>query len=358
MFRGVGIFLAGCLVASAFATGSEQVVLQNTAMRMEINLQGGAISSCVLEGETLNPFTWKSGAKSGDLSRKEGLFLCFERVGKSSKADRKRGVPFHGEATSVRWEVLGHTEDEAGHKRLKMSCKLPITQLALEREYCLFKDSSVCRVTDRVKNETAEARPYNMLHHPSMDMPFLDETVLVDCNASEGFVKNKAKPGTVEPRIVWPEIEFQGKKIDLRKMDDGQTLVANYRCAEGVELGWGCVSKPRSRLLVGTAWPTKDYSWMRVWRSWGDNRPNALGIEFGTTPLGLPFEQIEQIGDVMGLPTLHHLEPGGEVERSFYLFLAEIPKDYTGVGKVQLQDGVLEVLERDGAKRQLSLSCK
>ena len=86
---------------------SEKLILENQVVRMEVNRFGGAISSFMLKSNELNPYSWVSGRwEADDVSQKEGLFVCFDRIGSSSGQDKAAGMPFHGEATSVPWKVL------------------------------------------------------------------------------------------------------------------------------------------------------------------------------------------------------------------------------------------------------------
>ena len=130
-------------------------------------------------------------------------------------------------------------------------------------------------------------------------------------------------------------------------MKPSEGFVSNYLCEESVAQGWGCVSNPDKELLVGCLWNTAEYPWIRVWREWKEDQPQALGIEFSTTPLGIPLEEIREVGNLLGHPTIESLEPGAETVKSFYLFLSRIPKDYTGVKLVEIVEGVLRLTERD-----------
>jgi hypothetical protein len=355
---GLLMLVAGWAVAEPQGD-TDVVTLDNGTMRMVVNVHGGAVSSCTLKGNDLNPFSWKAKRWPGNPSIKEGLFVCFDRLGKPSKTDLDRGIPFHGEATGVRWDVLEQEASAAGNLVVRMRCRLPVAKMVLEREYCLFKDSSVCRVTDRIRNENDFRKPYNMLQHPSLAAPFLDRSVLVDCNAERGYIDTKDIRKLPAPTVSWPEVEFESKPINLRLVKDRSKFVANYVCDEETVHGWGCVSNPGKGLLVGCLWPTADYPWIRVWRECRDEAPKALGVEFSTTPLGVPLEEIEQVGELLGHQTIEYLDPGAETVKTFYLFLSEIPPDFSGVGEIAVDADSLNIKERNPAnKRQWALPCR
>jgi hypothetical protein len=342
------VFLLGVLLAQVAAAelsaDLSTVVLDNGTARLTVNRFGGAISSYVLTDQNLNPFSWKAGYQG--TSRKMGFFTCFDRLGKPSQRELERGVPFHGEATSVEWEVLERASNGEG-LLLKMQCRLPIAKMLLVREYCLLKDSAVCRIKDRIKNENPTVKFFNILQHPSLAAPFLDQSVLVDCNGEQGFINSKVLSEIPGELITWPTVNYRGAVINQRLMKPGEGFVSNYLCEESAPCGWGCVSNPKQQLLVGCLWNTDEYPWIRVWREWNGDQPQALGIEFSTTPLGIPLEDIRAIGDLLGHPTIESLEPGAETIKTFYLFLAKISTDYAGVKQVEIVDDALRLTEQE-----------
>lgn len=344
------LIAAVCTVKSA----EDQVALDNGLVSLTVNTHGGAISGFVLNEQGLNPYSWKSADQAWTTSRKEGLFTCFDRVGHPSGKMKDAGVPFHGEATSVMWEVLEQSVNSDGCHILKMRCRLPVANMTLIRTFELYPGSSVCKVSDRIRNDNPFAKAYNVLLHPSIGAPFLDQSVLVDCNASKGFLKGTPLDDLEGQKIQWPLISLENKSVDLSCMTNGVGAVANFVTDD--DLGWGCVSNPQQELMAGCLWETADYPWFRVWREWKDGAPTALGIEFGTTPLGKPLEEIEVVGDLWSRPTLEYLEPGAAVTKSFYMFLTKIPRDYSGVGQVVLTETGIRIEEKQShQERELTL---
>ncbi len=352
------MLLVGGMVCATVLSETETVVLDNGMLSMTINVYGGSVSKCVLNGSDLNPFSWKSSPNPGDRSLKEGMFVCFDRLGRPTEEEQKLGMPAHGEATAVNWKILKQNTAEDGSQVLQMSCHLPLAGMTLVREYCLFKDASVCRITDRVRNDNTFPKPYNIVQHPSLGAPFLDHSVIVDCNAVTGFVNTKNISKLPGPTVSWPEILYQTTPINLRAMKDGKGMVVNYICDDASVYGWGCVSNPDSGLLVGYIWPTADYPWIRIWRHWDGDAPDALGLEFGTTPLAVSLEEIQQVGPLLGHDTIETLDPGAEKVKTFYLFLSKVPSNFSGVANVSFGGGALNIEERAAAKgRRWMLPC-
>ncbi|MEX0321359.1 MAG: hypothetical protein AB3N63_04330 [Puniceicoccaceae bacterium] len=342
----VSVFLF-FLITCVLATASEVLQLSNAKLDIRINKKGGAISSCILTGNDLNPFSWQSG-NPVDGSNNEGLFVCFDRLGRPSEAEMARGVPFHGEATSVEWEVLTRFTDADGNHHLKMRCILPVARMQLIREYCLYKDSTVCRIVDRIKNLNTFDKDYNIVQHPSLAPPFLDKSVMVDSNGGKGFLNMKNLDDAPGTENHWPEVVYENEVINLRSISDGNSFVANYLCPNTYSHGWGSVSNPGKGLMVGFLWPREDYPWIRIWRAFKNDSPSALGVEFGTTPLGAPLKEIRKKGDLLGESTIETLRPGEISEKTFYLFLSPIHGDFEGVEEVRLNSSGLSMQEIGG----------
>ena len=316
---------------------AETAALSNRVATLEVNLQGGGIVRFERHDIPLNPFSWRSRWNPGC----EGFFLCFDRLGKPSEEDGKRGIPLHGEAHAQRWEVVSQSRSV-----LRVRCELPVAKMSVEREYRLFPGSSVCKITDTFRNNNDFAKPYNILLHPSLGPPFLVPGILVDCNAATGFPRLKGATNYPGETVKWPL--FKGE--DLRHLERGEGGVVNFCVEPYAEYGWATITNPKKKLLVGYLWEPKDYPWIRLWREWDAQKPRALAVEFGTTPLGIPLEEVAKVGDILGQPTLRTLPPGGEVTHSFYLFLADIPADYKGTKKASCEPGMLILKERDSRR--------
>lgn len=353
-----GSVLTGNIQAGV-QTSPEKIVLENRVARMEINRFGGAISSFVLLENEQNPYSWVSGRwKARDVSRKEGLFVCFDRLGVSTAEEHAAGMPFHGEATSVPWKLLKHAESN-GTCLVMLECRLPIAKMSLERTVELFDHSSVCRITDRVTNHNHFRKPFNMMQHPSIGPSFLNESVRADCNASDGFLNTRNMedmPGRIYP---WPEMSVGGHELDMRRGLPGVRAVGSYLCEAGCSDGWGTVSNPKQGVLAGNLWSAADYPWIRIWREWNDTAPMALGVEFSTTCFGKPFVAIEAKGPVLETAVLEYLNPQESCSKTFYTYLCKIPADYQGVQHVEKTGTHLMITEyQTGRKITLPLQGK
>ncbi|GIS63485.1 MAG: hypothetical protein CM1200mP2_57100 [Planctomycetaceae bacterium] len=74
-----------------------------------------------------------------------------------------------------------------------MECRLPLAGLSVVRKITLARNSGVALISETVVNDRKLGRIYNMVQHPSIAAPFLDDSTLVDSNATRGVFPRKAK---------------------------------------------------------------------------------------------------------------------------------------------------------------------
>ena len=82
--------------------------------------------------QRLNPLVWNN---SGDpeQSRQMSHFLCLDRWGWPSQAEAAHGMPYHGEAGLVEWEVVDQLRVADGGICTHLCANLPIANLTVSR---------------------------------------------------------------------------------------------------------------------------------------------------------------------------------------------------------------------------------
>ena len=90
--------------------------------------------------------------------------------------------------------------------------------------------------------------------------------------------------------------------------------------------------------MVGYVWKTDDYPWINFWRSMESGIPMAFGMEFGTTGLHEPFPVVARKGKIFGQNIYAFIDADEIISKSLTAFLAEIPEDYKGVEKIEVDD--------------------
>jgi hypothetical protein len=335
------LLAAGAALASGRPAGAQarpRVKLENGKGSVTVDLLGGSIVDFRLSGGKINPLVWANDPKPGE-AKPMSHFLCLDRWGQPSQAELANGMPFHGEVTRVEWK---------DHGQGAMSARLPMAGLRIERTIRML-DGAAFRVEETVTNENKLGRVYNMVQHPTIGPPFLDDKTLVDSNARQGFMQSSPLPNPERPEIVWPMALKDAQPVDLRRLiEDPLPNVCSFVIDD--RLGWVTATSPTHGLILGYIWPTSDYPWLNIWRHVADGKPLARGLEFGTTGLHQPFPTLVKKGTIFERPLLDYLDAGESRSRSYFAFLAEAPGDFAGVGAINAEGG-LKLMERGGEQR-------
>ena len=325
----------------AAAQARPLVKLSNAHASVTVDLLGGSIVGFQLGASGVNPLVWANDPKPAE-AKPMSHFLCLDRWGQPSQAELANGMPFHGEVTRVEWKL-----EESSNAKARMSARLPLAGLRVERTLEMLAGAAF-RVDETVTNENKLGRVYNMVQHPTIGPPFLDERVLVDANARQGFMQSSPLPNPEIPQIVWPMALKDALPVDLRRLaDDPLPNVCSFVIDE--DLGWVTALSPTHGLVLGYIWRRSEYPWLNIWRHVQDGKPLARGLEFGTTGLHQPFPALVRKGSLFGRPLLDYLDAGESKTRSYVAFLAEAPEDFAGVGAV-VAEPKLSLRERGGTR--------
>ncbi|MBL8212061.1 MAG: hypothetical protein JNK87_15195 [Bryobacterales bacterium] len=314
--------------------------MENPKVELAVDKGGGSIVTFQFKDQKLNPLKW---ANQGPVNENRAMahFVCLDRWGQPSEAELKNGMPFHGEATRVMWQ------GEAGGTKGRMTASLPMAGLDIVRTIEVHPSGAGFQVTEAVTNRNKLGRPYNMVQHPTIGAPFLDESVVVDANARRGFAQSSPLPNPEEPSFYWPQALKDGQPISLRHLtNDPDPNVVSFVVED--EMGWVTAANAAKGLLLGYAWRTSEYPWLNIWRHvTPDGKPMARGLEFGTTGLHQPFGVLLKKGRIFGRPLTAWIEPGETQTRTYVAFLLKIPADFQGVQQVTRQGNQFTVKERN-----------
>lgn len=340
--------------AQTVVNGRRSLVLDGKAAQVVVDLGGGSIVDFHLLSQGLSPIQWGMAEKSVK-PRPMGHFLCLDRWGQPSDAEIKNGMPFHGEASNVEWSVLQAAKRQDERVQAEMEATLPMAGLKVKRRISLSAKEAFFVVQEEVLNANKLGRLYNMVQHPTIGPPFLDENTLVDANARRGFMQGSPLPNPEEPSVYWPEGKQDGQPVNLRRLHDNHDPnVVSFTIDE--EYGWVTACNPAQGLLIGYLWKTSEYPWFNAWRHVENGKPLARGLEFGTTGLHQPFPVLVKKGKIFGRSIYEYLDAGEKASRSYVCFLAQIPKNYAGVANVTYSGESLVLSERGGtAERNITI---
>lgn len=350
------LFVALSLQAQELVRGRRSLVFSGNAAQLTVDLAGGSLVDFHFNGQELNPLNWATPAAGQTGVRGFGHFLCMDRWGPPSAAEGKNGMPYHGEAASVEWKAEGEIRDEPGVKVGVMSARLPLAGLSVKRTLRFSTTQSYCLVREEVRNENPLGRIFNMVQHPTIGPPFLDETTLVDSNGRRGFAQGGTLPNPEEPSCYWPHtLNQDGQSVNLRRLAaDPNPNVVSFSIDD--EWGWVTAATPGQGLLIGYIWRARDYPWVSVWRDVSEGRPAARGLEFGTTGLHQPFPILTRKGTIFGRQLFEHLDAGESRVKSYAMFLCRVPTDFAGVAGIEVKTARVVLHERGrSAARDLAL---
>lgn len=338
-----GLFtLLLAMVPAASAPEEQSLTLESRAARLRVNLTGGVLTQFQLADDTINPLQGM------------GHFLCLDRWGPPSAAEEKNGMPFHGEASKVQWRVTRAPERREGGIEAEMAADLPLAGLELRRRIRLPDAAAQVLVQETVTNRNRLGRIFNMVQHPTIGAPFLDGHTTVDAGAGRGFMQSSPLPNPERPEVRWPNALKDGKRVDLRRLnDDPNPNVVSFEVRG--PLGWTTACAPEQGRLIGYVWNPAEYPWFNAWRHVENGKPALRGLEFGTTGLHQPFPVLVKKGRIFDLPLYTYLDAGESVTRSYSMFLLRTPPRFAGVENVSFEGDQLVIRERGGAHQRLSL---
>jgi hypothetical protein len=236
-----------------------------------------------------------------------------------------------------------------------MTAMLPMAGLEVRRVVRLARGGAYFTVSETVTNRNKLGRVYNMVQHPTIGPPFLDETTVVDANARQGIMQSSPLPNPESAAVKWPFALKDGAPVDLRRLtSDPNPAVSSFVIDD--EYGWVTAVTASKNLLLGYIWKTSEYPWLNIWRHVQSGKPLARGLEFGTTGLHQPFGILVTKGSIFGRRLFAYLDAGESATRSYAAFLMETPGDFAGVESVAYSGGRLVVRERKQPARELALT--
>jgi hypothetical protein len=356
--------LAGLLIGSLCRGGDSRPVLklENELAEVVIDLGGGSIAAYRLKSDGLNPLQWDSWSFSPKanetppmLPRPMGHFLCLDRWGSASDAEKAHGMANHGEATQVWWEGLPDLKSVERQVSVALAAKLPMAGISVERHARMQEGSAVVLVEENVANTNPIGRIYNIVQHPTIGPPFLDTKTIVDSNGTRGFMQERPMPEPEKPEVHWPMAkQMDGAEVNLRYLkDDPSPNVVSFIIEE--EYGWVTATSPESGLLLGYLWKSSDYPWLNIWRHVKDGKPFARGLEFGTSGLHRPGSDLVAKGRIFDRTLYRYIDADEKQSFRYAMFLVEVPRNFDGVASLEYADSKIRVTESGPRVRKVNI---
>lgn len=359
------ILLISVSALRSLAEDLQQLSLRGDVATASFSTNGGGLVEFRLNENSINPLNWevsqdvKEKSSAANDPKPQGHFLCLDRWGAPSVAEAAKGIPFHGEASHVEWQIKRPAAVREGRIDAVMACELPLAGMQVERHVSLETTSSVLVVTEKVTNIGRMGRLYNMVQHPSIAPPFLDDSTIVDSNAQQGFSQQGPIPDSRQSANNWPQMKFDSELADLRRFEGGRvdgSDVSSFVFADEARYGWVTAGNPGLKLLLGYIWQTEDYPWLNIWRFRQKNQVAARGLEFGTTGYHQPFPILVKQHQILDRRLYEYLDLDETHQRSFLAFVSPIPDDFAGVANVSLADGKILISDKQATVIQVPIS--
>ncbi len=333
------------------------VKMGNSKIELLVNLNGGSYFDFHLKELPINPINWR-GSKPGEQIFM-GHFLCFDRWGPPSAAEKANGFRHHGEVNTESWKLLAAPQINSGQSACSMMCQLPMAGLQLTRKIEMSDDEPVFFVTEEIKNLNRNGRMFNIVQHVSIAPPFLDKSTLFDNNSLQGFEdRGDGSLNQDETILKWPQADHNGEKVNLRQFEGDWPNVSSFVYSQNDKYGWVTACNPTKKLMLGYIWKTEDYPWINFWRSMENGVPMAFGMEFGTTGLHEPFPVVAKKGKIFDRNIYAFIDANEVISKSFTAFLAKIPEDYNGVEKIEIADSLFIIKEKNRISRDITYHIK
>lgn len=342
------------------AKSSCLIELENNKSIVAVDLFGGAIADFHLKNININPLSFSFIKEQMPENNKAGApykghFLCLGRWGEPSIGEINSGLPNHGQFANILWNIDKTKEQNI----LNMSAKASLEGLNIKRKIILDNENSVFLVKEIVKNINPLGRLYNMVQHPSLASPFLQETTLIDCNGSAGF--DQALYKKIGANILqWPDAkDDRQNNTDLRKSVTPYNSVFSFVIKKEDEYGWVTAYSPMHHLLFGYTWKRSDYPWIHLWQHYNEGIIQYRGIEFGTAGVHQPFNEILNTSPILfGEKTYAFIDAGESVSKNYISFIHEVYPGFEGVENIKIVNNQIRIKGKKGEEINLNLSTR
>jgi hypothetical protein len=281
-----------------------------------------------------------------------GHILCMDYFGLPSSEEASLGLSLHGEAPNSKWDVVGGKATPTVVD-LKVSVRLPEAGLHFTRKLSMHQDESIVYFQEAVSNRRKVDHFFHWTQHVTLGAPFInkkDSRIVLPGSRGMTFPhgydegKTMLRPGVI---FRWPHAPSPtNRTVDLTRVfsSPGRGYVAGVLLDKRRNTGFVAAQNEKEHLVIGYCFLRSDFPWVTIWEEnlaiqsvpW-KGRTQALGLEFGTTPL--PVTRRENCignGALFGEPTLTVVPARMEKSVRYLCFLAVVPEKFGKLRTIQL----------------------
>jgi len=330
--------------------GRRAAMLENVHVRVTVLEEGGHIAE-VLDKQTginplwtphwpsIEPSTYDRAKHSGygggvDAPLLAGIMghnLCLDIFGGPSDEEAAAGLPVHGEASLVRYDI------QRSSTELVLQALLPLANLQLERRIEL-NDRAV-RIREGVQNLSGIDRPVGWTQHVTLGPPFLRKGS-TQFRASAG--RSKVFEGAFGPAdylkngavFDWPMAPRQrGGMADLRTYNDAEASSAYTAHLMDTRNEHACfvAFSPEARLAFGYVWRRADFPWLGIWEENSSRKQPpwngatlTRGMEFGVSPFPESRREMIARGRLFDAPTFRWIPAATRVTVEYWAMIRHV----------------------------------
>ncbi len=331
---------------------STLITIQNNLSSVTVDLRGGAITDFHLKQKNINPLSFAFLKEQMPENNKagapyQGHFLCLGRWGLPSDGETKAGIPNHGEVANILWAATGKNSNT-----LNIQTTAKLEGLHVNRKMVLDNDNPVFVVTEEVTNIHPLGRLFNMVQHPTLAAPFLDNDTIIDCNADKGF--DQAFYKSIADNILqWPNVKDKlGNTFDLSNSSTPYNAVFSFVVPPYDEYGWITAYSTTHHLLTGYIWKRSDFPWIHLWQHFENKHIKYRGIEFGTAAIHQPFKEIlDTATNLFGEKTFAYIDAGECISKKYFSFICNTVPGFAGVAEIRIVNETIQIKAKfNGAK--------
>ena len=197
--------------------GRPSRVIANDKLALTVRSLGGAFSQIVLKDDPaqVNPFQGL------------GHFVCVDGFGPVSAEERAAGLPGHGEAHRVPWD-LTVSEKIDGTLTAGFTASLPVVHELFRRTIRLVDGENVIYVDSELESLLGFDRPINWGEHATIGGPFLEPgQTVTDMSAKRAMTRSYESEAVNPPdnhrladfkEFTWPMAPLvDGTLVDLAR---------------------------------------------------------------------------------------------------------------------------------------------
>jgi hypothetical protein len=324
--------------------GRRAASIENDRIRVTVLAEGGHIAEILHKDRGVNPLwtpPWPSMEPSRfDRTRHDaygqavdapllagimGHNLCLDIFGGPSVEEEAAGLPVHGEASLVPYDI-GGSDDE-----IVMRARLPLANLEVERELVLR--GGAVRIREHVLNLGGTDRPIGWTQHVTLGPPFLQ-------NGRTEFRASVTRSRVIESafgaddylqagaEFEWPHApRIGGGTADLRVFSGASVSDAYtaHLTDPGRDPAFFVAFSPEEHLAFGYVWRRLDFPWLGIWEEnlsrthapW-NGRTITRGMEFGVSPFPESRRAMVERGRLFGTPTFRWIPAAARLSVEYW----------------------------------------